>query len=101
MPKNPLRELLNRMRHDKAFDDSLCEVVYENFDSPGGEAVAKLHLCEIEPKNITYGDSIIPYHRIIRVVYGKTVIYPIGVDPTTERIIKALGKSKSRGKEGL
>ena len=98
MPKNPLRELLNRMRHDSAFDDSLCEVIYENFDSPGGKAKAKLHLCEIEPRNITYGDSIIPYHRILKVIYAKTVIYPFGEDAAAERIIKALGKSKLPGK---
>jgi uncharacterized protein (UPF0248 family) len=96
VPKNPLRELLNRLRHDAAFDDSLCVITYEDFDAPDKQASAKLHLCAIEPRNICYGDSIIPYHRIIKVIYGKTTIYPFGSDPAAERIIKALGKKKSQ-----
>ena len=74
MRKNPLRDLLNRIKHDEYYDQTKCFIEYEDFES--GVAQAPLILCEIESRNISCSDVIIPFHRIVRIIYKSEKIYP-------------------------
>jgi uncharacterized protein (UPF0248 family) len=95
MPKNPLRELLNRIKHDPALDQSLCSVEYRDFEGRAGVAKAPLIICQVESQNIRHGDAIIPFHRITKVSYEKWVLYPFPDNDDLEMIFKAIGETES------
>ncbi len=75
MAKNPLRELLNRIKHDAAYDQTLCQIEYMDFEGESGKARVPLILCEIEASNISCSGTVIPFHRITGVFYNSETIY--------------------------
>ncbi len=78
MAKNPLRELLNRIKHDASYDQTLCHVEYADFEGESGKARVPLILCDIEANNLSCSDTVIPFHRITRVFYNSETIYRSG-----------------------
>jgi uncharacterized protein (UPF0248 family) len=102
--KNPLKELLNRLKHDPVLDPTKCYIRYRDFESARGSYRVPLHLCEIESKNIRHGDAIIPFHRIIAVTCGDWTLYPFADHSTMDKLfdsIKSPGNSDDSADKSL
>lgn len=87
---NPLKKLLNQLKHDPELDQSQCLVSYRDFEGRSGIFKAPLVICEVESHNIRHGESIIPFHRITGVSYGPWILYPFGENSLTEKIIDSI-----------
>ena len=87
---NPLADLLNRIKHDPAFDQSLCRVFYRDFEGPAGTMSVPLITCMVESRNIRHGETIIPFHRITSVSYESWILYPFPDSESLERIFAAI-----------
>ena len=77
MRKNPLRVLLNKLRWDPRFEESKVRIYYLH-RTEEGEEFRILTLSEVEDLGSNFmilGDTMIPYHRIIRVEYGGRTLY--------------------------
>jgi uncharacterized protein (UPF0248 family) len=80
VPKNQLRELLNKILYDSNLDRNLGFIEYKDFQGQDNRGNVPLILCAVESNNIAYGGVIIPFHRINRVAYGSIDVYPFAID---------------------
>jgi len=73
--RNP-RNILNEVKW-KGFDLSGCEVFYIHRGAPNDtKVVSGNEINEIAPSFFILSDgTMIPYHRIFRITYGKKVVY--------------------------
>ncbi|RUM33270.1 MAG: DUF504 domain-containing protein [Archaeoglobus sp.] len=74
LKEKSVRDILNRLKWDPAFDFSKTEVVYRDRIS-GLKAVSGEEIDDIGHKFLYLGETVIPIHRVVEIKYSKRTVW--------------------------